>query len=93
MGDSPMQKLGKEEAKRLIVKVVANVQGCKATELAANTAIALGVGQDLPKYLEELVRDDELIELEYTVPSIPYRLKSFLLPKGSTGCIKIESLK
>lgn len=35
------------------------------------------------KLIEELVKEGELIEIQYNLPRMDYRNKSFLLPKGS----------
>ncbi len=75
--------LSEREAKDMIVEAVESKQGCKATELTAIPEIVLGVGDNLVPYIYELVEEGRLVEVEYTVPSVPYRLKSFLLPQGT----------
>ncbi len=73
----------RENAKQLVVDAVTNLQGCKATELAARVSIDLSDvldTLDLPTILEELVREKRLIEVSYILPTMTYRLKSFYLP-------------
>ncbi len=72
--------------KERIIEIVTEKQGLKATELAAV------LGQD-PKVFEssttitdlilELVRERRLVEVEYVLPHLGYRVKSFLLPAES----------
>lgn len=33
--------------------------------------------------LEELVKDNEIVELEYILPQLDYRIKSMYFPKGT----------
>lgn len=74
----------REEAKRLVVETVEGLQGCKATELAAcRELVPLFLEIPLVILLEELVREGQLVEIEYVLPALPDRVKSFLLPKGS----------
>ena len=73
----------KIQAKRLILETVASLQGCKATELAANKNVAINIGQELNDVIEELVEDGELKSVEYIVPNLPDRIKLFLFPKGT----------
>lgn len=73
----------KIQAKRLIVETVEGLQGCKATELAANKNVAINIGQELNDLIEELVADGALKSVEYIVPNLPDRVKLFLFPKGT----------
>lgn len=77
----------KDEAKDLIVQVVTEKQGAKATVLAAEERL-LAIGYDFPDLVEELVDEDRLVEVEYVLPDMNYRCKSFLLPKGSKVRVK-----
>ena len=66
-----------------ILQVVIGEQGCKAVSLVvqvrhANTLVVLS----------EMIGNGEIVEVEYTLPSMPDRLKSFLLPAGSTVVAK-----
>ena len=74
------------EIKKMICDYVFAVQGCKVTQLVANEEIVLScqaTGLSLPKLVEELIESGELLEVEYTVPNLGFRAKSFLLPRGS----------
>ena len=74
----------KEEAKMLIVSVVESCQGCKAMELTSKEKLwQVIVEFHLNELLEELIRDKQLIEVEYILSSMSYRTKSFLLPGGT----------
>lgn len=39
--------------------------------------------EDLPASLAKMVLSGEIVEIEYTIPDQPHRIKSFYLPKGS----------
>lgn len=68
---------------RTIVAVVIAKQGCKSTELATELAPEITAGP-LTKAVERLRDSGALIEIEYVLPSMPWRVKSFLLP-GDTN--------
>lgn len=70
----------------LILAHVIDVQGCKATELAKAVSKQLAgnlTENEITEELNKLVAAHELIEIEYTLPEMPYRLKSFYLPIGT----------
>jgi hypothetical protein len=79
----------KDEAKRLICSEVSAMQGCKITELLARPvfySLHLEGGSTpeyIPDLIEELIKENRLVEINYTLPNMPYRLKTFLLPAGS----------
>jgi len=77
----------REEAKDLIIQVVIDKQGAKATVLAAEEQL-LNLGHDFPDLVEELVEEKRLVEVEYILPDMNYRCKSFLLPKGTRVRVK-----
>lgn len=65
--------------------------GMKSVELMTRIAFNL---KDDPKFrdvmsdeiiteLELLIQSGEIIEIDFIVPQMPYRVKSFLLPKGT----------
>jgi len=88
-----MTKLTKEEAKKSIVDAIVSNQGCKATQLVvyleqSGVDLLSRIEQDIPTLVEELVKEGELIEVEYSVPTLNWRAKSFLLPKGSSVTIR-----
>lgn len=77
----------KEELKNKIVEVITEVQGCKATELVTKSQFGLDMIQglevhDLPTLLAELLHERRLVEVEYVLPQLNFRAKSFLLPAG-----------
>ena len=82
------------EIKQLIVSRVTSVQGCKATELCVMPELVMAVKHgalsELPDILEEMIREGMLVEVEYELPSMPDRLKSFLLPAGAV--IKVRGI-
>lgn len=83
----------KDELKDKLVQIVTNVNGCKATELAASREYGewlVSVGgakrrQELSfvECVQELINEGRLIEVEYSLPTMDYRAKSFLLPKDT----------
>jgi len=70
------------EAKDLLVNVVTEVQGLKATELAARLELLELHKADLNivELIEALVKEKRLVEVEYVLPQMDFRIKSFLLP-------------
>lgn len=80
--------MNRSEWEGIIVAEVTNKQGCKGTELA--TALALRCPEeDFPgEIIDDLVKQKRLIEVEYCLPSINYRLKSFYLPAGTQVVLK-----
>lgn len=80
-----------KEVEDTIIRIVESRNGLKATQLGL---LVLSDLQDrkLPiadvetyiKLVQKLIDEGRLVEVEYSVPAIPYRIKSFLLPAGST---------
>lgn len=75
-----------ETIKDTIVNVVTRIQGCKAVHLACETEIIkLDLGdRNLPDLVEELIEEGRLVEVEYILPNLSFRLKGFLLPPGTS---------
>jgi len=78
----------RDEAKTLVLSKVEEIQGCKATVLAVTIASTSEQMESLlpyplPELIEELIEEGRLIEIEYALPTMSYRIKSFLLPEGS----------
>ena len=71
-----------ETIKNTIVNVVTRIQGCKAMHLSCEKEIIdLDLGnRRLPDVVEELIEEGRLVEIEYILPQLSFRLKSFLLP-------------
>jgi len=82
-------EMKKTDVKNIITYVVTKLQGCKGTELVCQPEFisVYKAGFDLVEIIEEMIKENELIEIEYTIPQLDYRVKSFYLPKGS----KLES--
>jgi hypothetical protein len=74
------------QVKQQIVSVVEGRQGCKLTELVADPDLldaVTSVGRQFIDLVNELIDEGRLVEVEYTVPRLNWRLKSFILPAGS----------
>jgi len=77
-----------------IVKYVESAQGCKATEIAPAIIDAITPTQredgtmaaflELPFIIEELIDEGRIVSVCYSLPSMPYREKQFLLPAGTS---------
>jgi len=78
-------KVNKTLVKKLITENIGN--GIKGVSLASNIAVQLNVmgvsSTEYFKILDEMVEKGEIVEIEYTTPAMPDRIKSFYLPKGS----------
>lgn len=72
------------EIKGQVKKLVLAKQGCKAGELVAEMTkwfVEKGdSSEDLLFTIDAMVSDGELIEVEYSLPNMSYRLKSFYFP-------------
>ena len=82
--------MNKEEIKGLIVRYVVEKQGCKCIGLATNKDIVLACKDfnfSLLDLIDELIDEEKLIDIEYILPDIDYRVKSFLLP-GKTKLVR-----
>ena len=69
-----------------MIKFVTDRQGCKAIELTAE-AVSFFPAIDsatIISALGRLVMSGKLVEIEYTLPQLSYRVKSFLLPSGAS---------
>ncbi len=71
-----------DKLKQAILDYIVQIQGCKATELMVAVAGVEG-SADAVQAAEELVAEGSIMEIEYTVPNLPDRIKSFYLPKDS----------
>jgi hypothetical protein len=77
----------KEKLKQVILESVNGSTGVRGVELALTV-----LNKTMPHYfepplyqeaLEELVNEGEILELEYTLPEMDYRIKSIFFPKGT----------
>jgi hypothetical protein len=76
----------KEELKDRIHNIIVSVQGCKATELVTKFDREMLKALDtfdLSTVLTELMHDQKIIEVEYELPEMSWRSKSFFLPFGT----------
>lgn len=79
--------------KDLIVEVIQTCQGMKATELPVklyehHEALFMEIcsalqAWSLHKLAADLVKEGRIIEIEYILPDMTNRIKSFYLPKGT----------
>jgi hypothetical protein len=74
----------------VIIETVTTYQGIKATELVVRVFESLhkmpeipSSGEEVIATINELVELGDLLEIEYILPTMTYRVKSFLLPKGT----------
>ena len=82
--------ISRDEAKNLVVQAVIELQGCKSTQLVVSDQLKdLYLAENasdlhLENLLADLVANGQLIEIEYELPNLNCRIKSFYLPKGTT---------
>jgi len=76
-----------EELKNKVLEIVTENNGCKLMELVVD-CINLKDAACLSEAVEELVKEGRLIEIEYCVPNMSYRTKSFLLPANTEITIR-----
>lgn len=74
----------KGEVEIIITDTVAELQGCKATTLIAKLGKEhpelFTSGLDIIAIVEELAKKHRLREVEYILPGLSYKVKSFFLP-------------
>ncbi len=77
----------KEHLKQVILKCIDDSTGIRGVELALAV-----LNKTMPHYfessyyqecLEELVKSGEVVEVEYVLPEMSYRVKSIFFPKGT----------
>lgn len=73
-----------EQLKDHVYDIVVRLQGCKATEIIPRLSLealqSLEEGNDISTIIAELINERRLIEVEYELPQMDWRTKSFLLP-------------
>lgn len=69
-----------------IRRIVVAAQGIKGVELSARLATEYMEvsGTDMLQLIFEMIQNGELVEVEYELPTMSYRTKSFILPKGTS---------
>lgn len=74
----------KDEAKAALLDKIVGLQGIKVTQLASEPEIVMGLqGFDIPDLLDEMVQEGKIMEIEYVLPDMQWRCKSFYLPVGT----------
>ncbi len=79
-----------DELYLLVDKLVAKVeslQGCKAVELMVELTNEYHPAA-WPDVLTEAIAAKKVVEIEYVLPSLDFRVKSFILPIGTEITIK-----
>ena len=78
-----------QSVKDLILHFVGLNGAIKATDLAFQVTEAWCSQPNVPQridfvaVLEQLVKDGEVVEVEYVLPSQPHRIKTVIFPKGT----------
>ena len=83
-----------------IIETVMNMQGGKVTEVIVNLPercfrspdVDDNIAEDIVQTIDSLVRRGHLVEIEYVLPSMDYRIKSFLLPADTNVTLRGVSL-
>lgn len=75
--------MSKDGIKTSIIDFVSKRPGCTPIELVCGIAFGENFAVDVPVLLEKLVDEGSLIEVEYVLPTMDYRTKSILFPKGT----------
>ncbi len=84
------QPLDDNQMTAIILQAISN--GIKATELAVQ--LASHALNDTDRYMamvQKLIEQGEIVEIEYVLPDMPYRAKSFYLPKGAKVVVPPEA--
>ena len=81
-----------ERLKKSIIEIITVHSAIKNVDLALAVMAHLNpqcFGSEIYfNALEELIRDGEIMEIEYTLPNMDYRVKSIYMPKGTSISIK-----
>lgn len=79
--------MNKLSIKEIIINVINSYQGIKAVKLSLKVMSEVNphlfYTNEFFVALEELIRDNEIIELKYILPSMYYQVKSMYFPKGT----------
>lgn len=77
----PSVEMTKDQVKEEIVSIVSQKQGCKVQELLVSLSKeSIKSSDSLLDIIDELIHENSLIGIDYTLSSMPYRTKTFLLP-------------
>lgn len=73
----------------IILEKVNQSTGIKGSELATEVCVRFmegGINVTIENYrllIEQLVKEGEIVEIEFCLPSMPERIKSIFFPKGT----------
>lgn len=82
----------REEMKNKLQDIVCASQGIKAVDFASRKeVIDLLHNEDFYDVIEEMIGEKRIVEIEYRLPNMKYRTKSFFLP-GETEVDRIRGL-
>lgn len=74
----------RKEAKDCLALAIKNANGCKGTEVPLLVKENIfEIKDDITNLLEEMVEEGLIMEVQYVLPHLPNRIKSFYLPKGT----------
>lgn len=81
----------KKQVRERLLRYITERQGAKGTELIAdlfnralnNKEIKSIADANIPEMLETLVAEGRIVEVEYRLPLMAWRVKSFYLPKNT----------
>lgn len=95
-----MDSIQKKALTKMVISLVTAYQGLKATDLAMKV-VERAHEEELPfpssditqedyfNLVQELVETEMITEIEYILPEIQYKTKSFLLPKDTVVRISL----
>lgn len=75
--------IAKGDVNTKITEFVGKHPGCTAIEMVVGVGFGEDFAVDIPVVLETLINEGSLVEVEYVVPLMTYRVKSLLFPKGT----------
>lgn len=77
-----------ETLEEAIIRRVTELQGCKITSLVVDLTDQFSDEiRQVSEIVDRLIAEKKLVEVEYVLPALSYRAKSFLLPAGSSVCV------
>lgn len=75
--------IAKDDLNSKITEFVGKHPGCTAIEMVVGVGFGENFTLDIPVMLETLINEGSLIEVEYVMPRMEYRVKTLLFPKGT----------
>jgi len=77
-----------EQAKERLLEKIVGLQRLKGTEICSIPELVIDLqGFDIPELLNEMVKEGQIMEIEYVLPEMNWRVKSFYLPAGTEARI------